>query len=72
MKHLYSNRCHDESEVWCGDHGPWETEPTVMPEETTCVECVDAARSFGNRAWHRGAELMQERLRARFGKGELI
>lgn len=48
MIHLYSNQCHDESEVWCGEYAP--PEAGSDPDKATCKACLLAAFEFGLRA----------------------
>lgn len=63
MKHLYSNRCHDESEVWCDSPDYYrDGEPTWNPEHTTCVACLSAAGEFGKRAAMRYLDLDESEI----------
>lgn len=52
--HLYSNRCHDESAVWCDKQGYFaDGEPADRPEEATCLACLRAVVDFAERAQER-------------------
>lgn len=62
MRHLYSNECHDESEVWCERHDYFResgyVEPTRDPAQADCPVCLDAAAIFGSAAAARLRELI--------------
>jgi hypothetical protein len=57
--HLFSNQCHDESEVWCGDPDYFQCESdgrggvvflsqgTGDVGEVDCKACLVAANDFG-------------------------
>lgn len=64
MKHLYSNTCHDEAEVWCGDQDYFRdlVEPTRDPMACDCDPCLLAAFEFGIGAMRRRLYLKDGRI----------
>lgn len=64
MRHLYSNRCHDEAEVWCADVGYFAdlVEPAIRPEDADCDACLLAAFEFGVSAMRRRLFLKDGRI----------
>ena len=53
MKHLFSNQCYDEAEVWCGVaylHEPNWVSPAHAPEEADCRRCLELLEEWGDRA----------------------
>ncbi len=54
MKHLYSNTCHDESEVWCGKPDYLrDGEPVRNPVDAECIQCLVILREWGIAAGER-------------------
>lgn len=69
--HLYSNQCHDESEVWCGDLDYYRQDVPVRamskqvtpaPDQATCDECLLAAFQYGLQAMRRRLQLKNPEL----------
>lgn len=48
VRHLYSNQCHDESEVWCGEPMYYrDGEPAHSPVDADCIQCLVILREWG-------------------------
>lgn len=48
MRHLYSNQCHDEAEVWCGKPDYFtDGEPVRNPVDAECIPCLVVLRELG-------------------------
>jgi hypothetical protein len=55
VKHLYSNECYDEAQVWCGDEDYYRDriQPVRDPSQADCKACLEAAAKFGSCAQER-------------------
>jgi hypothetical protein len=56
--HLYSNVCHDEAEVWCGEYAPPASAHTV--DKATCEQCLWALATAGVKAKDRLLQVWKE------------
>ena len=60
VKHLARDRCYDEWSTWCG---AYQTGCVEEPEQATCLECLSAARDYGEACVVRKCELLDAKAR---------
>lgn len=60
VMHLVYNETYDETEVWCSSAS---NEHSRVIEETTCMECLQLAQEYGERARRRLSEVLSKEAR---------
>lgn len=62
VRHLARDRCYDEWSTWCGVDGMGHA---AEPSDATCLECLSAARAYGDECVTRKCELLDAEARVR-------